>query len=100
MLYAYSAKHLLFKSAYNGLFTARNGIKTAHNCIFTASDVARADPVVYLIGALMGGEIRNTVRGAGFMALFRERKTRSAEDGAGKWPLEDTRNADEGNKGY
>lgn len=56
--------------------------------------------MVYLIGALIGGEIRNTVRGAGFMALFRERKARSAEDGAGKWPLEDTRNADEGNKGY
>jgi hypothetical protein len=44
VLYAYSAKHLLFKSAYKGLFTARNGIITAHNCILTVSDVARADP--------------------------------------------------------
>ena len=48
VLYAYSAKHLLFISAYNGLFTARNSIKTAHNCIFTVSDVARADPKITL----------------------------------------------------
>lgn len=51
MLYAYSAKHLLFKSAYKGLFTARNSIKTAHNCIFTVSVFARADPDIICYSA-------------------------------------------------
>jgi len=69
---AVSAKSRTLISARNYYFTVSVSKFTVYNSLFTVSGCARADPIFYLIWALMRGKIRNIFRGAGFRALFLE----------------------------